>query len=147
MTAAGLTPTSDVNAAAGRYDGETLRAEEVRRDEERQARVRELSQRFVDGPQLIVPRGQGAMTLTTGATPIPDEGIVIFGYQLSAEWGELDSSGILESDDGVTLRLPLPFDTSGRTLTGDGWTIELAAGWTTEPASRPGDLRLVEDAR
>ena len=86
------------------------------------------------------------MINTTGITPIPGEGTVIFEYRLTAEWGRLESGGILESVDGVTLRLAMPFRTTGASLTGDGWTIVLADGWVVRPGSRAGDFRVVRES-
>jgi len=140
--ATGVGPADNPRMAADRYGAPELRVAEVKRDEEQKARVAELRRRFVDGPVLVVPRGRGAMLMTTGATPIPGEGTVFFQYRVSAEWGSLESSGILVGDDG-TLRLPLPYETDGDTLRGDGWTLTLASGWTVRPGGRPGDSRVV----
>lgn len=140
--AAEILPTENVEDAAARYGGPELWAAETKRAEEREARIAELRRRFVVGPVLVVPRGNGAMLKTTGITPIPGEGRVIFEYRLTAEWGRLESTGILESSDGATLRLPLPFRRTGATLTGDGWTIDLADGWEARPGPRPGDFEI-----
>jgi hypothetical protein len=140
--AAEVAPSADANAAAAGYGGPELRAAEERRDEELRVRLAELRRRFVDGPVLIVPRGRGAVLMTTGATPIPGEGTVFFEYRVTAEWGSLESKGILQSSDGRTLRLPLPFAVDGATLTGEEWTVTLAPGWTVRPAARPGDFEL-----
>jgi len=141
--ASGVEAAPDADAAAARYDGPRLRAAEDAREAARRTRIAELRRRFVDGPVLIVPRGRGAMLSTQGATPIPGEGIVYLEYRLSAEWGELESTGILQSADGRTLRLPAPFERQGATLTGEGWTIALAPGWTVRPGPRPGDFAIV----
>ena len=145
MNAAMLQPAEDVQEASRRYDGPEVWGEEETRDAERRVRVAELHRRFVDGPVLVVPRGRGAMLVTTGATPIPGEGTVFFEYRVAAEWGRLESTGILESVDGATLRLPLPFRTDGAWMTGENWTIALADGWTVVAGRRAGDLELVRE--
>lgn len=145
MDAAMLQPAENVEEASRRYDGPEVWREEETRDGERRVRVEELRRRFVDGPVLVVPRGRGAMLVTTGATPIPGEGTVFFEYRVEAEWGRLESTGILESADGATLRLPLPFRTDGAFMTGERWTIELADGWTVGAGRRAGDLELVHE--
>jgi len=143
LQAAEIIPSEDADAAAQRYGGSALWSAEERRDAERKARVAELRRRFVDGPVLIVPRGRGAVVNTTGATPIPGEGTVFFEYRVTAEWGILESTGILQSDDGATLRLPAPFQSDGAVIKGEGWTITPAPGWLVRPGPRTGDFQIV----
>lgn len=147
MRTAILQPAENAEEAARRYGGPELWKTEEERDADRRARVAELRRRFVDGPVLVVPRGRGAMIVTTGATPIPGEGTVIFEYRVTAEWGRLESTGVLESSDGVTLRLPAPFRTDGGSVAGEGWTIALADGWVVRSGRRPGDSQLVREGR
>jgi hypothetical protein len=142
MTAAGIEPADDVTAAAGRYGGAALRAAEERRAKEREARVADLRKRFVDGPVLVVPRGRQASIKTTGITPIPGEGRVIFEYRTEAEWGTLEAFGVLVSTDG-RLRLPLPYRLENGVMVGDNWTLTLAPDWKTAAGPRPGDLAVV----
>jgi hypothetical protein len=134
--------TGGVDAVVARYDGAELMAKEEAREAERKVRIAGLRRRFVEGPVLVVARGRGAVINTTGVTPIP-EGIVYFEYRVTAEWGTLASTGVLESSDGVTLRLPAPFRSDGATLAGDGWTVTLAPGWVVAPGSRAGDFQIV----
>lgn len=146
MAATGVGPADDVRMAADRYGATSLRSEEVKRDEAQKARVAELRRRFVEGPVLVVPRGRGAMLMTTGATPIPGEGTVYLQYRVTAEWGSLESTGILVGDDG-TLRLPLPYTVEQGTLRGDGWSLTLAPGWVVQPGERSGDSRVVREGQ
>jgi hypothetical protein len=85
------------------------------------------------------------MINTTGATPIPGEGTVFLEYRVTAEWGSLESNGVLQSPDGATLRLPAPFQTAGHTLTGEGWKVVLSPGWGVRGGDRAGDFRVVPD--
>jgi len=145
MAAAGLEPAPDVEAAALRYDGRALRSVEEERARLQEQRLATFRRRFVEGPLLIVPRGSGAMVNTRGATPIPGEGTVFLEYRLTAEWGSLESNGVLQSADGTTLRLPGPFRTAKDTLAGEGWTVVLATGWRVRAGERAGDFRLVRE--
>jgi hypothetical protein len=143
--AAKIEPARDAAASAARYGGAELRAAEEKLDVERQARVAALKARFVDGPVLIVPRPSGAATNNLGATPIPDVGVVIMEYRSTPAWGSLTAtSGVLVPTKGGVLHLTTPFQTSGSTLSGEGWTITLAAGWTVRPGKRPGDFEIVK---
>lgn len=143
--AARLEPARDAAAAAARYHGPELRAAEEKLDVERQARVAGLKARFVDGPVLIVPRPTSSVQNNTGATPIPDIGVVIMEYRATPAWGSLTATGgVLVLTKGGLMHLTTPFQTSGSTLSGEGWTITLAAGWTVRPGKRPGDFEIVK---
>jgi hypothetical protein len=41
--------------------------------------------------------------------------------------------------------LSAPVDTDARPLRGDGWTLELKAGWKIAPGARKGDYVLKND--
>jgi hypothetical protein len=143
--AAKIEPARDAAASAARYHGAELRAAEEKLDVERQARIAKLKARFVDGPVLIAPRPTGSAQNNTGATPIPGVGIVIMEYRATPAWGTLAAtSGVLVLAKTAHLHLTTPFQTSGSTPSGDGWTITLAAGWTVGPGQRPGDFEIVK---
>jgi hypothetical protein len=57
MAAMDVTPAKDAVEASQRYGGAELRTAEQTRAEQRTAHMRELRNRFVDGPVLIVPSG------------------------------------------------------------------------------------------
>lgn len=143
-SAAHVEPTTDAEAAALRYGGAELRVAEVRRETERQARIADLRKRFVDGPVLVLPAASGASFITNGITPLPGEGTFYPTYHLTARWGKLDGS-VLVSTDRTKLAVPAPAGVSGTDLSGEGWTLTIAAGWVVKPGARMGDYQLVED--
>ena len=144
-TALDIAPTDAPDSAAARYGGRELMALEQGREAERQARIRDLRRRFVDGPVLVVPRGRNASFITRGVTPIPGAGTVYPRYRVTGDWGTIEAEAVLVSPDGATLRVPLPADTDLPVLAGDGWRITLTNGWTVHPGPRPGDLQLVRE--
>jgi hypothetical protein len=95
---------------------------------------------------LVVTRGGGGTFNAVGATPIPGEGTVyVLPYRQKGEWGTLEAmNGVLVNDDG-TRRLPGPVRINGATLTGDGWTVTVAPGWTVRSGPRSGDYQLIRD--
>jgi hypothetical protein len=146
IAALDVTPAANAVEASARYGGAELRAAEQTRAEQRMARLRELRNRFVDGPVLVVPSGGGGTFNAVGATPIPGEGTVyVLPYRQRGEWGTLEAmNGVLINDDG-TRRLPGPVRIDGATLTGDGWTVTVAPGWTVRSGPRSGDYRIIRD--
>ncbi len=137
---------NDAELAAMRYDGKALAAEEDARDAAQQRRLSDYRARLVEGPTLVL-RQQGL-----GRSFNPNE-LIAFGElgtiyptgSFSAEWGslQLESGGALVSEDYHTLRVPLPADSSARTVTGKGWVLNLSPGWHIQPAERPGDWTAV----
>jgi hypothetical protein len=140
-------PTTDIAAAAARYDGATLRTVEEARDRAQQVRVAELRQRFVDGPVLTMPAGGSGTSDTRGSVGIPGVGTVLFNnFTLTAQWGRLNAdSGVLRAADGRTLSVPVSRPLEGTTLQGDGWSATLNAGWAVRPAARPGSFAIVRE--
>jgi hypothetical protein len=145
MRALAVQPTADVVAAAARYGGGEIRAAEEAREQQRQARIAELRGRFVDGPVFVMPGGGGGYTDSHGAIVVPDAGTVYFGsYVMSGPWGKLEANkGVLIATDGNTRRLPSPVPGDAETISGDGWTFKVAAGWVIRTSARRGDYEVV----
>jgi hypothetical protein len=145
MRALAVQPATDATASATRYGGAEIRASEEKRDQERQQRLAELRQRFVDGPVLVIPGGGSGMSDSRGAAVIPGIGTVYFGpYRASGGWGTLEAEkGVLIASDGRTRRVPAPMRRDDGTLAGDGWTFKVAAGWEVREGARQGDYEVV----
>ena len=148
MAALNVRPNANAVKASARYGGTQLRAAEQARAERRRAVMRELQNRFVDGPVLLVPAGGGATFNAVGATPIPGAGTVYFSeYRTKGQWGTLEATnGVLISDDGRR-RLPGPVRIEGANISGDGWTVTVAPGWTVRPGPRAGDYQIIREPR
>ena len=145
MRALAVQPATDATASAGRYGGAEIRASEEKREQERQQRLAELRQRFVDGPLLVIPGGGSGMSDSRGATVIPGIGTVYFGaYRASGGWGTLEAEkGVLVASDGRIRRIPAPMRRDDGTFAGDGWTFKAAPGWTVREGARRGDYEVV----
>jgi len=64
---------------------------------------------------------------------------------MSGDWGTLEADeGVLVSTDGRTRRLPEPVRRGDTTISGDGWTLEVAPGWVIREGARPGDYEVVK---
>ena len=138
-------PTPDPARVAQDYGGVALRAAEVARDQERQARLADLRRRFVEGPVLVMPGGGSGLSDSRGAVVLPDIGTIYFNaYRMSGPWGTLEADGgVLISSDGESRRLPAPVQRDATTISGDGWTLTLSSGWMARAGARVGDLEVV----
>jgi len=146
MAALDVTPTANAAEASKRYGGTELRTAEQSRAEQRTGRMRELRNRFVDGPVLVVPSGGGGSFNAVGATPIPGAGTVyVLPYRQKGDWGTLDATnGVLVGNDG-TRRLPGPVRIDATNVTGEGWTVTVAVGWIVRPGARTSDYQIIRD--
>lgn len=146
IAALDVTPVANAVEASARYGGAELRAAEQTRGEQRMALLQELRNRFVEGPVLIVPSGGSGTFSAVGATPIPGVGTVyVLPYRQRGEWGTLEATnGVLIGDDG-TRRLPGPVRIEGATLTGDGWVVTVAPGWTVRSGPRAGYYQIIRE--
>ena len=145
MRALSVQPATDATASATRYGGAEIRASEQRREDERQQRLDELRQRFVDGPVLLIPGGGSGMTDSRGAAVIPGLGTVYFGpFRASGNWGTLEAEkGVLVASDGRSRRVAAPVRRDDGTFAGDGWTFKVGPGWVVREGARRGDFEVV----
>ena len=139
--------TTDLAAAAARYDGATLRTAEEVRERARQPRVAELRRRFVEGPVLTMPAAGSRTSDSTDAVGIPGAGTVLFhNFTLTARWGRLTADGgVLLGTDESTLSVPVSGPLEGTTLQGDGWKATLNSGWVVRAAERSGSFTIVRE--
>jgi hypothetical protein len=145
MNAYSVQPADDATASAARYGGAEIRAYEERREQERQQRLAELRQQFVDGPVLLIPGGGSGMSDSRGSVVIPGSGTVFFGpFRASGPWGSLEAEkGVLVASDGRSRRVAAPVRRDDGTFAGDGWTFKAAAGWVVREGPRAGDYEVV----
>jgi acetyl esterase/lipase len=140
----GVQPIADAAPAARGSDAE-LRAAEELRERQRQARITELRQRFVDGPVFVMSCGGSGTSNSLGAVVIPGAGTVYFNaYRMSGRCGTLAAeNGVLVAPDGGSRRLPAPVRGDDVTISGDGWTFKAAPGWVIREGARRGDYEVV----
>ena len=139
----GVQPVADEPVTAAR--SAELRAAEELREQQRQARIAELRQRFVDGPVFVMACGGSGTSNSLGAVAIPGAGTVYFNpYRLSGRCGTLAAeNGVLVAPDGGSRRLAAPVRGDEVTISGDGWTFKAAPGWVIREGARRGDYEVV----
>ena len=146
MAALNVRPVANAVKVSARYGGTELRAAEQARAERRRAVMRELQNRFVDGPVLLVPAGGGATFNAVGATPIPGAGTVYFSSTAprvsGARWRRRTAF-----DKRWQATAAWPVRIEGANITGDGWTVTVAPGWTVRPGPRSGDYQIIREPR
>jgi hypothetical protein len=148
MLAAALNLEPSAERAAGRspiYGGPALRAAEEERERVREKRLAEWRAELVDGPVLLLDLAPVASaTMDTRRVHPFDTGRTVYTERtLVATWGTLVVSGgaILESTSPRQGRVSLRGAAADR-LSGRGWTLALAPGWTIGAGERAGDFAV-----
>jgi hypothetical protein len=130
---------TELLARAAVYDHSAVAAEEAERAERLAARLEDIRRRLIDGPTLILRQaGLRASFNPNELVPVPGAGTYYPTGSFQAEWGrvEVRAGGALMADDWGTLRLPAgQLRVEGAVVHGDGWTLELADGWTVRPGA------------
>ncbi len=130
---------------ASKYEGDQLRESETGREKARQSRLAALRAQFIEGPVLILPLRRMNMQFDPGLpVPLDTFGTVYPGLRLVDEWGILtvtDGGAFLASDFSEA-RVGAAGLGAGATVTGKGWTLQLADGWMLREGARAGDFRV-----
>lgn len=159
--AVGFEPPEDLEADAGTragdYDGKELRETETRRLEEAERRTARLEALLITGPVLEVPLRNANLSFDpSNLIPLGDHGTVYPTLRAADAWGVLEvvtsEGGALVSNDWTGLWVAAPAEPpdgwteaagEARTLEGEGWRLEVAAGWRVE-RREDGNLALVQ---
>ncbi len=151
-TVLGSTPfTTQLDARARLYGGESIRRAERARVVRRTQSIDSLRTRFVLGPVLrLIP---GALQISfdpNGQTPLAADGTVMMNFRWAGKDGAelVAPAGALVSPTWDYLQVPLgaaefvsgPLEHS-RVVEGDGWRLTLPAGWRVTRAGRRVELR------
>lgn len=134
---------------ASKYDGDALNLAEAEREAKRQKRIAEYRMRLVDGPTLLVSLTDKRSVILNSSNIVPLEGAgtVYPTARVTDEWGilEITNGALMVQNEGgriIKVYVSIPADLNARPLKGDGWTLQLDAGWVVTPGQRKGDYIL-----
>ena len=134
-----------------KYDGEALRVIETERETARRERLASYRARFIDGPVLNIPLSKDVRYTynPNNLEALDDASTVYPGVKVSDVWGILTvtNGAVLTREGGLIKRVTVsaPAQTDAQSLQGDGWTLELKAGWKLAPGARKGDYTLINE--
>lgn len=136
---------------ATNYDGEELIALETKRDLLYQERVKKYLSQLVEKEIFIIPLGD---KVSYSFNPnnlliLENIGTVYPTMEVIDEWGILevfDGALVFQENGKLTkLHITKPVDPVSKTLQGNGWKLDLKAGWKIVPAERNGDFKLEKE--
>lgn len=143
---------NDALARAQKYDGDELIAQETDRDIRQQKVIAEAREKLIQKPILVLPAGPDVQYgFDPNNVTAVDEDTSVYGgnVQVSDAWGVLRATRevLLVRKNGRLdrVQVPAPVNPNGPTVSGDGWTLELKAGWKLAPGSRAGDWTVKQE--
>lgn len=109
--------------------------------------VKAYCARLVDGPVLKIPIQMLRMRFNPShLRRLGSLGAVYTDLKVTDAWGVLTvSRGALIDPSFSTIRVAAPKDLNARPVRGDGWALELNAGWVAAPAGDNGDYLIKKD--
>ncbi|MGC2656365.1 MAG: hypothetical protein WA324_00200 [Bryobacteraceae bacterium] len=136
------------DARSKEYGGAVLRITEEERAATAAAEQAKYRQLLVDGPVLVLP---SAGHFNFGFNPnnvvaLPGYGNVYPTFHVSDDWGKLEvEGGALMNDSYSMVTVSAPKSTTVSHISGDGWNLDLAAGWHIVPGKRGGDFTIAKN--
>jgi hypothetical protein len=127
-------------ARAKEYGWDEVDRSEAARDSARGPAMREYRARLADGPTLTLRQSKDSLSWSYDPTELIGFDLTSTIYpsgNFSAPWGKLsvEHGGVLVRNDfsAITVGAPVSPVTRSNKITGDGWSLELAPGWTIRP--------------
>ncbi|MBL8195574.1 MAG: hypothetical protein JNM06_17420 [Blastocatellia bacterium] len=136
---------------ATNYDGEELIALETKRDLLYQERATKYLSQLVEKEIFIIPLGDKVSYSfnPNNLLVLENIGTVYPTMEVIDEWGILevfDGALVFQENGKLTkLHITKPVDPVSKTLQGNGWKLDLKAGWKIVPAERNGDFKLEKE--
>jgi hypothetical protein len=126
---------------AENYDGDKLQASETERESNRQKLLTAYRAKLVDGPVLVIAVQKGSFQFNPGnLVPLDSLGTVYPDIRVVDVWGILTvSKGALMNSTFSRIYVSAPNSLNASPIWGDGWTLELNAGWIVAAGERKGD--------
>lgn len=119
---------------AKNYYGEQIETEESVREEKINRQLAEFRRKFIDGPHTEIPLQNMNMSFDyTRIVPLDDKGTVYPQIRITDNWGVLEvTDGALINTLWNQVNLGFPTVIGEHKISGDGWTLELKAGFMLE---------------
>jgi hypothetical protein len=140
---------SEATQRSEKYDGSALRAAEKAREEQLQARILVARKKFAEGPTLLIDRtSKGKLSFnSSNLLPIEALGTVYPVANAIDEWGNLSvtNGALMVFEEGRISKIyvsAVGIQLGKRPIEGDGWTLELTAGWGVVPDNQAGNYIL-----
>lgn len=150
MTAFGIkTPTNlqqKVESIKNNYNGETIIAEETTRAENTKKLLAEYMSKFVEQPHFVLKFEKMNVSFDPrNIVPLADKGTVYPNIRVTDVWGVLTvENGALMHPNWDKLSITNPTSITLEKITGDGWVLELTAGYAVAKDEKSQNYTLIK---
>ncbi|QIY90111.1 hypothetical protein [Chryseobacterium gallinarum] len=127
------------------YNGMIISQEETQRDGKIKKIIADYKFKFIEQPHFEIKFEKMNVSFDPrNIIPIENKGTVYPNMKLTDLWGILNvEKGALMSPDWDKVSITNPVRTEGKKITGDGWTLDLADGYTLEK-DKANNYRLIK---
>jgi hypothetical protein len=134
------------DAAAQRYDGSTLRKQEIERQEKNNRILATNKSKFTTGPILRIKlSGKRSIQFDPrNLQPLENLGTVYPSARITDEFGilEVSDGALVNALSNEVIVVAPSKNVEGPELTGDGWKLSLKQNWRIVPEGEIGNYRL-----
>ncbi|MCJ7935743.1 MAG: hypothetical protein MUW56_19475 [Chryseobacterium sp.] len=129
---------------SGHYNGKVISKEETEREEKTKKRIAEYKLKFISQPHFEIKFEKMNVSFDPrNIMPVEDKGTVYPNIRVTDLWGILTvENGALMSPNWDKISISSPVQTEGRKISGDGWVLELAEGYTIGKDGVNGNYKL-----
>ncbi|WP_238555241.1 hypothetical protein [Chryseobacterium sp. P1-3] len=127
------------------YNGMIISQEETQRHEKIKKIIADYKFKFIEQPHFEIKFEKMNVSFDPrNIIPIENKGTVYPNMKLTDSWGILNvEKGALMSPDWDKVSITNPVRTEGKKITGEGWTLDLADGYTLEK-DKANNYRLIK---
>lgn len=120
-----------VERIADRYNAKVVIAEETAREEKNKILIAEYKSKFIEQPHIDIQLEQMRFAFDPrNIMPLEDKGTVYPNIRITDKWGVLTvTGGALVSSNWKKVSITKPAEINEQKVTGDGWVLELEAGY------------------
>jgi len=133
-----------VEAVSDQYNAPMIIAEETEREVRTKKLIAENKNKFIDQPHFEIQFEKMNVSFDTrNLMPVEDKGTLYINIRVTDNWGILSvGKGALMSPgwDKISVSIPLKID--NKTVSGDGWTLQLNDGYTVFRDEKTGNFTL-----
>ena len=138
--------TKTVEIISEDYNGKTIIKEETEREENNRKIISEFKHKFIEMPHFELRFEEMNISFDpTNIMALEDKGTVYPNIRITDQWGILTvENGALMSPNWDKITITNPIRTDDKKIIGDGWTLELADGYTVEKEKASENYKLTK---
>ena len=134
-----------VDEISDQYNGKLIIAQETEREAKAKRLISELKSKFVDQPHFEIRLVKMNISFDPrNIVPVEDKGSFYKNARITDVWGILMiNNGALMSPGWDKISVSVPLKTENKTVSGDGWTLELNDGYKVSKNENTGNYSLI----